>query len=408
MISLSWEKMKESKYVRWAKQFETCQRWFDRLSVKKSGSKGTEERYSRALFDFHKSSGITPDDFVAEWRKASKEDLEQALEDFDVKLDMFLKWLKEGRGLSKSTGATHHAALKSLIKYNCRIKLAIGTPSSGIPRSYKPLTIDEVKRLDAIGNIQQKWIIRGLKDSGMSRADFSELTYGDVAKELEADEQFIHLNVIRRKEEVEHDTFLGPNAVKALKDYLEWRKRRGEVITPKSPLTATYSRPFKKIRPDVITIMLNRLGKQLGIKASPHRLRKTFDTYMALTVRHPIVLKYWMGHKLASDIEAKYIIPPVPEQMRIYMEGYKNIDIEQVSMEERVKAVEEVLESIPPEQRELMKKHGITMMRKEKTETNGAGLSEQKIVSEAELARYLKQSWRVITALPSGNVVIER
>jgi len=61
-----------------------------------------------------------------------------------------------------------------------------------------------------------------------------------------------------------------------------------------------------------------------------------------------------------------------------------------------------------------MQKHGLKLMRKpkgekekQKTERNG-GWGMQKVVKESELADYLAQSWRVITTLPSRNVVIER
>ena len=39
---------------------------------------------------------------------------------------------------------------------------------------------------------------------------------------------------------------------------------------------------------------------------------------------------------------------------------------------------------------------------------DGEHCGKQKIVSEAELSEYLQQGWRVVAALPSGNVVVER
>lgn len=109
--------------------------------------------------------------------------------------------------------------------------------------SLKPITIEELKRLDTIASIQQKWIIRGLKDSGMGREDFIELTYGDIKRDFERRNKFIHLDVIRRKEQVKYETFLGPNAVEVLRIYLDIRRKRGETITDKTYLTVGEIRP---------------------------------------------------------------------------------------------------------------------------------------------------------------------
>ena len=78
-------------------------------------------------------------------------------------------------------------------------------------------------------------------------------------------------------------------------------------------------------------------------------------------------------------------------------------------MEEQLKAIEEVTAAIPEEQREIMKKHGITMMRRVRREGENEdnGGTTQRIVDEDSLQGYLATGWRVITTLPSGNIVIE-
>ena len=404
----------ESKYEKWAKQFETVKMMFNRLAVKKSGSKHTERVYSRSLMLWHEFSRLNPDETVTKWRKEAKADLETALNDWDVKMDLFVNWLCKKKGFKKGVASSIHAAVKSLIKYNCRIRLSIGTPNVGIVESLKPITIEEFKKLDTIATIQQKWIIRGLKDSGMSREDFIELTYGDVKRDLERGDQYIHLNVIRRKEQIKYETFLGPNAVEALRLYLQIRRNRGETITDATPLTAGELKPYEKLAVNSVTKMVLRLGDRIGIKASPHRLRKMFETYLALEVRHPIILKYWMGHKLGSDIEAKYIIPPAPEQRKLYMEGYNKIDITQAVLEERVKAIETVMQDMTPEQRVIMKKYGITVMRKTKHKKpenencpDGEHCETFKEISETELLSHLQSGWRIVHNLANGRVILK-
>jgi len=404
---------KTDENIEWALQFESVRRMFDRLSVKKSGSKDTERMYARSLHHFYEFSGMTPDYVVELWKKQASGNYEEALEDWDVKLDQFVKWLMEKKGLKKSSAVDCHASIKALVKYNSRLKMAIGTPGRGIQKALQPITLEEFRDLDAVADEQQRFIIRALKDSGMSRKDFVALNYGDVRKEFEAGEKFIHIHAIRRKEELEYDTFIGPNAVEALKIYLRIRRNRGEILNDDTPLVASQKEPYPRLTPDNVTQIIDRLGEKIGITASPHRLRKTFESYMALEVRHPIILKYWMGHKLASDIEARYVLPPVQEQKALYQKAYKGIDLNQVaSMDEFLKTIEEVKASLPPELRAKAERLGIIIRQKKeiskvkKTMPNGGSADCQKIVDETQLEGYLAKGWKVQAVLPSGRVVI--
>jgi integrase/recombinase XerD len=400
--------LNESKYEQWAKQYKSVQKLFEKLSAKKSGSKATERTYSRSLMLWHEFSSLTPDETVAKWENEAKADLSQALQDWDDKLDAFVNWLVKTKGFTKGVSSGIHASVKSLIKYNSRIKLSIGTPPVGVVESLKPITIEEFKRLYSVANLQQRWILAGLKDSGMSREDFIELTYGDIRADFERGENFIHISAVRRKESVKYDTFLGPNAVEILRTYLEVRKRRGEVISDKSFLTVGDTQPYPQLAINSLTKTLLRVGQRVGISASPHRLRKTFETYMALTVRHPIILKYWMGHKLnVSDVEAKYIIPPVAEQLKLYQEAYRNLDISAQTVEDRVKELEKFKETLTPEQLENAKRLGLVRSRIKKKQDCEDGQHCQKIVSEAELAKFLEDGWKVSAVLPSGKIVID-
>lgn len=402
--------MGHGKDHEWAKQFQSVRTWFSKLAAKKTGSESTEEMYSRDIHLFYKFSGMTPDDIVREWDEASEKNLKKALFDWDNKLDAFVNWMTRDRGYAKSSASNAHSSVKSLVKYNCMMKMTLGSVSKGIPKEIKGLTMDEFKDVYAIAGIRQKWILCGLKDSGMSRRDFVELTYGDLRRPFEKGEQYIHLDVIRRKEELRYETFLGPNAVDALKVYLSYRRRQGERIDNYTPLTAIWgSQQPRKMQPEELTKTVIMLGKKAGIKCSPHRLRKTFETYIALVVKHPIILKYWAGHKLKfTDVDARYIIPSEPEQRKLYMEAYKNINIE-VTMDEKIrKQVKEELDKaieagrgITPEL--AAKARGLQMLRRTVSKP-----MKRKVVAEEELENDLNHGWRFVSVLPSGRILIER
>jgi integrase/recombinase XerD len=253
-----------------------------------------------------------------------------------------------------------------------------------------------------------------LKDSGMSCADAIRLRLKDL-EGFDRGDEWSHLNVVREKEHVEYETFLGPNAVNDLKAYLTWRKQRGEEITRESAIFVSEHEPYEVLETAVVACIFTRMTARTGIKISTHRLRKFFETYMALTVRHPIVLKFWMGHKIrrGRDVDARYIIPPTPEQLKLYKEGYKNIDVTGATVESRISELEKFKASLTPEQQESAKRAGLLMRKKsqvsepeEETEKCEDGHC-QRIVAEGELAKFLGEGWRVVATLPSGKIVID-
>jgi len=231
--------------------------------------------------------------------------------------------------------------------------------------------------------------------------------------------------VVREKEHVQYETFLGPNAVNDLKAYLAWREQRGEKITPQSRIFVSEHTPYEVLDSAAVACIFTRMTARTGIDISTHRLRKFFETYMALVVRHPIVLKYWMGHKIRQgrDIEARYIIPPTPEQLKLYKEAYRSIDITGATVESRVKELEKFKASLTPEQQETAKRAGLLMRKKERVskpkeegeEEEGQepekcedGEHCQRAASEAELPELLAQGWHASIVLPSGKIVVTR
>lgn len=416
---------KESIHVTWAKQFESVRTLFKRLASKKSGSKKTEKAYAGSLHLFHEFCEMTPDDIVKRWNEEARENYEQALNSWDMKLDDFISWLTREKGIKKSTAVSHWAGVKSLIKYNSRFKLTIATPKKGVTQSYAPLSLGEIKDLSDLASPQQRWVIMGLKDSGMSREDFARLTYGDVKQDLTSGKRSILMKVVREKEQVKYATFLGSNAIDALKTYLKTREARGEKFTDDTPLTLTEKTPYEPITPKEVTQIIERLGKKLGFVASPHRIRKTFETTLSLKVKHPIVLKYWMGLKLSmSDIEAAYVIPHPEDQRKLYEESYEQLDLTRMaSIEERERVIRALTEKImrkeplTPEDMESIQRYGIRLgKRRERIMTNGGTpcsngehcpqVFEQ--IKENDLLTYLRGGWSIVHRLQSGEVIVRR
>ena len=229
--------------------------------------------------------------------------------------------------------------------------------------------------------------------------------------------------MFRAKEGVDYESFIGPNAMKAMEKCLDFRRRRGEEITHESPLFVKKYKPYKRTSANLIQGTLRRLQNLSGVELSTHRLRKTFETFLAIGKVHPIILKYWMGHKVKrgkTDIEAKYIIPPKPDQLKAYVEAYQHIDISPqpslIELQKRQRISEELTDKIvrgepfTDEDRANIQRYGIRLREKAgRSATNGGNCDcEYKEISEGDLLSHLQNGWRIVHANSNGKLIVQR
>jgi len=411
--------------IAWAKSFKAGEKWLLKLRAKHGEKPGTQKYYVRALKEFSEYVGKTPDEIIDAYKEVLKEDLNQAVEEWNEKLELFVPWLIDKFKIKRSVAASWFSAVKSFFKYNAAIKLTATKPEF-YSKSYKPVTIDELREnILPFADIYQTFEILFLKDSGISQDDVLRLNVGDIE---DLGNGFGYIKTLREKEGVDYETFVGPNTTEAMQKCLDFRRRLGFEITNESPLFVKKHKPNERLTASLIQGSLRRLSKKAGVIVSTHRLRKTFETYLAIGKVHPIILKYWMGHKIKrgkGDIEAKYIILPKPEQLSLYMGGYKYIDINPRPDETEIwlAEVRTRMATLPPEQRQRFLKEITTayrsrvhtimsdakikqLLRENPTRTNGGSTDCQKIVVEEELEDYLANGWRVQAVLPSGKIVI--
>ncbi|MDH5267234.1 MAG: site-specific integrase [Candidatus Bathyarchaeota archaeon] len=395
--------------VEWARQYETVDRWLDTVLAENIGSENTEYLYAKYIQIYCEMTGKNPDQLVAERKEQIRSENPEIVHKAEEMLRrQYLKIRKTGK---KAKAVLLMRCVKSFYANNY-VPLEIKDPKVAFAKR-PPVAMDDLKLLYNAANPRLKVWIGLLKDTGLSREDTLELKYEQIQKSFEKGEQFINIHIVREKTQVEHDTFLGPNTVEALKLYFRELQIRGIKITPETPIMNVSG---KRTTGESVGVYLSRHGKKYGIKFSSHRIRKFFETAMALGKVHPLIVKYWMGHKISSDIESSYIIPPIQKQLELYKEAYKNIDLVGVRMEERVRALEQFKEMLSPEQRELARRGGIILRKgvskpeEEETEDcpDGEHCGKQKIVSEDKLEDYLSEGWRATITLPSGKIVIER
>lgn len=426
------------KALEWVMQFEAGRRWLDKVKMEKTGSKQTQEEYAYRLQKFCEWANKTPDQLVAERKQqlkpSSSDEDETKTEDLVTRYFNLLSGESEDpveRAKKRTSAKSYYGAIRSFFKYSSTAKSPIAltgqTPKSSAGRRILPITLDEFKRIDAVVGVRDRALLRFMKDSGCSTEDVTTFNYGDIRTQFEKGEQFIHLRAVRQKTQNNYDTFIGPNAVEALKTYFDLRKQHGEVFSDATPIFLTEAskqgRPRVRLDKTSVRTVFARIKRQLGITVSPHRVRKLFSTQMASAHVHPAVLKYWEGHSVGSgDIEASYVIQKLDEQLKEYKNAYHCIDTrppvnEQERQVEYLKnaalmqgvsseKIEEIARILKREQRYTPEEFA-RMLSESKTAADcNDGKHCQKIVGEDELPQLLADGWTFVATLPSGKILV--
>ena len=100
-------------------------------------------------------------------------------------------------------------------------------------------TLEELKKmLDAV-NLEEKFRILFIAQTGMRVSDTTSLKIGDIRRELELENIPLAIRFSPQKDREligERIAFLGSDGVEMLKQYLKWREKHGEILTDDSPL----------------------------------------------------------------------------------------------------------------------------------------------------------------------------
>lgn len=415
--------------MEWARQYKTVKRWLEDVATTGGGSENTQKVYVRALEEYCSFTGKNPDQLIEERKTQLKSDSDEDRRIAEETVKQF--FLELEKKTKRSSAATFSAALRSFFRSNYQ-PLVMRSPMF-VSEERLPISMEDLREVDRAVEDRTRFFIRFLKDSGISREDAVNVRYGKVRRQLEQGNDFIMLRMIRAKESVRYETFIGPDTIEALKTYLRVRRKRGEEITDDTFLFANLQ--GEQMSGIALYTLLKRRGQKLGIALGPHRLRKFFETRMALGKVHPMILRYWMGHKISGDVESHYVIPSEDEQTKLYTDSYKNIQLTPPALISREEIRGELLDILPdeyfkplaekyrksiPEIRRILRLKKARRIPKEipelkeaknnQTQTNGGcqnGHNCQCIVSEEELPSLLAQGWRVSAVLPSGKIVVE-
>jgi integrase len=294
-----------------------------------SGSQKTICHYVYFVSRYCDWIGTTPDELIKNCVKDDKIDTDAIFKE-NERLDDYVGDL-QARNLAPKTVRDHVKAIKAFFMVH-RITVALPYHLSGrkasSDRAPKP---EELQKLLNVANLlRDRVVVSMLALGGFREGTLVKLQYRHVKHDLEKNVVPIHIHVeaeITKGKYGDYDTFLGPEAAYALRDYLELRRKGSpcgkvppETITDDSPLIRdTQGKKPRAIAEKQIYNIVHNLYFKSDLLEKPsrvnryslctHSIRKFFRTQLTALGVPAEYTEYMMGHKLSTyhDIQMKGI-----------------------------------------------------------------------------------------------------
>ena len=269
---------------------------------------------------------------------------------------------------------------------------------------------------DAAPSLRDKAAILVLWQSGLRNSTFRNLTVRHVKKGLVEGEVPLKIDITpdidKSNLRETYYTFIDRSAIEALRRYLNTRGEPAH-IDENEPLFLSSTRGIKEMSDTSLRSLVNRAARNAGLDEGliwPHCLRAAFYNMLVGKV-DDVEREFMFGH--AMGVRRHYFASQLVDKLR---NAYSSVGWGRpgagVTKEQvRSEVISTLMGQVSDEELEPIAKNlGITAeqiralvkrLRPEPVEDC------QKVVTEEELPHYLQDGWRVVTALPSGNVIIE-
>jgi integrase len=327
---------------------DSIRRWLLALRTL-TGSQLTVDRGLNVMIHFSTWTGKDPDALITERVHDLKED--------DIRLrsrheELLMKYFQTFK--SRGTGVGAMSYVKSFYRHNyvplqCKIPRAWRVTSEKVP------TQGEIRRMMSVSNLRDRAVIAFLAQSGVRLGTLCQLTYGDISQDLEAGKTPVHIKVMpfqaKGKRAEGYDTFIGPEAVDALKAYLDSRRRgtrhiEGESIKADAPLFRRQLNGDKESVPigdDSIEQLVTQAAIRAGVieakkkpgdwsQVRPHCLRKFYQTSLERAGIPHNWVKRLLGHQLPAS-EDPYSKPTVEDLRKAYERALPHLALSDATIE---------------------------------------------------------------------------
>jgi integrase/recombinase XerD len=179
----------------------------------------------------------------------------------------------------------------------------------------------------------------------MDVSTLCSLKYSDVNEGLANNEHPLKLNLYRPKTGTDYYTFLGKDAVEALKACINDMKNRGVQFKPDTPLFMK-ERGKEPLETNLVQNMMAEVAHKSGLvdkenngksfnPLSPHALRESFGSIMINSGVPDTIVDFWLGHEIGEMAEAYKSVQFLSlKQMYLERERLLSISAGKVDVEE--------------------------------------------------------------------------
>ena len=308
----------------------------------------TKNVYMSSFRLYASFTGMTATQLVDEALDDQRKDPREKRDIVTKRLIDFYNWLVEeapkrkgprgeevSKGIASKTAHTYVNSVRSFyatfdvyVKLKGRSRL----PRARVENRRMILSNVDVKRLvNHAVSPRDRAMILTMFQGGMDVSTLCGLKYGDVADGLE--DHPLKLKLQREKTGTEFYTFLGRDAVEALKAYLNDARAKGLKFNNNTPLLLKES--HKALKGESVTTNLAQdMLRKLAVKAGfvdeemngmhfnplgPHALRESFGSIMSNKGVPDSIVDFWLGHEIGEMAEA-YKRTQFEDLKRIYLE----------------------------------------------------------------------------------------
>jgi site-specific recombinase XerD len=337
----------------------TLKRWLG--TITRAKTKRNYMSVFRAYTQYTKQTATTLiDEAIEDHKKDPREKQDIMLQ----RLLGFYKWLKTeypkksrgkgvhkivGKGVSEKVANTYVNSIRSFYAtfgVTVRLKGRHRLPKPRVKNKRMIVDNTQVRKLfDHARTPRDRAIILTMFQGGMDVSTLCSLTYDDVQEGLTKNEHPLKLDLHRPKTGVEYYTFLGRDAVNALKAYMKDAEARGVKFNHgtslflkekgKSPLKTNNVQNMMKIVAQKAGFVDGDNNGKAFNPLSPHALRESFGSIMTNAGVPRTIVDFWLGHEIGEMAEA-YQAVQFESLKKMYLEREKLISIstQKVDVEE--------------------------------------------------------------------------
>jgi len=332
--------------------------------------KSTKKSYRCWFKCYIEFTGLTPSQLIDEALEDLKRDPREKQDVVMQRLINFFHWLKndyqkkpkgkdktkpEGKGVSDKTAHARVGAVRSFYAtfgVTVRMKGRHSLPRPRVINKRMIVNAEQVKILiNHARTPRDRAIILVNFQGGLDASTICDLKYGDIQEGLAKNGHPLRLDLFRSKKGVEFSTFIGRDAIKALKAYISDMQSRGVTFNPNMPLFLKERGKKEGMSTNLVQNMMKIVAHNAGFiddknngKAfnplGPHALRESFGSIMINSGVPDSIVDFWLGHRIGEMSKAyKSVQAESLKKMYLDREKLLSLSVPKVDMQEIEKKV---------------------------------------------------------------------